>query len=116
MTIKEVMREDFLDFVYKPYELYKQVSMSDIEKMIDGEKITVELKFGRVNDGEYILERKKGTLYFYRKGYFGKAIIYSKNGIEAVISDRNFQKGLIKCHATGVIAHTESFPRFFAKN
>lgn len=78
MTIKEVMREDFLDFVYKPYELYKQVSMSDIEKMIDGEKITVELKFGRVNDGEYILERKKVRYIFIERVILEKPLSIPK--------------------------------------
>ena len=114
MTIKDIMREDFIDFIYKPLELDKQISMSDIEMMIDGDQITVNINFGRVDDGEYVLERKKGTLYFYRKGYFGKFIIYSNNGIEEVISARNFKKG--KFSASGALAHTEKFPRFFAKS
>lgn len=113
MTIKAIMQKDFIDFIYKPLKLHQQVSMSDIEMMSDGDRIPVVLNFGYAFDGEYVLERRKGTLYFFRDGYFGKYIIYSKKGIEEIITEKKFREG--KFSASGAVFHTEKFPRFFAK-
>lgn len=112
MTIKEMMWQEFKDSIYYPLGLGGQIWFSDIIAMCDGDKISVTLNLGKVDDGEYILERKKGTLYFYRAGHFGKILIYNKEGLVASLTEKQF----LKSRYTGAVAHTEKFPRFFAKN
>ena len=113
MTIKEMMWRYFKDTVYYPFELGNQVWFGDITSMSDGDKISVTLDLGKLDDGEYIIERKKGTLYFYRAGHFGKVLIYTKDGLIASLTENQFKKskGL-----SGALAYTKKFPRFFAKN
>lgn len=112
MTIKEMMWQEFKDSIYYPFGLGGQIWFGDIIAMCDGDRISVTLDLGKVDDGEYILERKKGTLYFYRAGHFGKILIYNKEGLVASLTEKQFKKNSVM----GAVSHTLKFPRFFAKN
>ena len=107
------MRKAFEDEVYRPLELGSQVWIGDITSMADGDKILIKLNFGKVDDGYYIIERKKGTLYFYRMGHFNKILIYKKGELIASLTKNQFKK---RKGLSGALSYTKRFPRFFAKN
>lgn len=109
-TYKELMREDFVDSLYRPL-LSKYVDWLDVICLCDGEKIEVNLNEGKIDDGIYYLERRNASLFFYRAGHFKKILIANKEGIFSFTSTQ-FKKAKI----SGCMITTQQWKRFFAKN
>lgn len=110
MTIKDLMRQDFEDSLYRPL-LSKYVNWLDVICLYDGEKIEVNLSEGKLDDGLYILERRGASLFFYREGHFKKILIVNNDGIFSY-TPKQFMKA--KCMTGGIIT-TRQWQRFFAK-
>lgn len=110
-TYKELMRQDFVDSLYRPL-LIKYVDWLDVISLYDGQKIEINLNDGKLDDGLYILERRGASLFFYRAGHFKRILIVNKDGIFSYTP-----KQFVKSNGiSGAILTTKQWKRFFAKN
>ncbi len=110
-TIKEFMRDDFYESLYKPL-LSKYVALLDIICLMDGERIEVNLNEGKIDDGLYYLERRNASLFFYRAGHFKKILIINNDGIFSYTPNQlKKAKGV-----SGGVIKTKQWQRFFAEN
>ncbi|MBQ9868809.1 MAG: hypothetical protein IJM32_04055 [Ruminococcus sp.] len=114
-TIKELMQDEFR-FLFNRLRLSEQVDWFDILLLNNRESITVKLDFGKVDDGEYVLERRGAKLCFYRKGYFNKILLYTQEGDLIACTPKTLNKAHKKVKTTAVEVSMKSYPRFFAAN
>ena len=113
MTIKESMQNEFR-ILYNRLRLSEQVDWFDILLLNNRESITVKLDFGKVDDGEYVLERRGAKLCFYRKGYYNKILLYTKEGDLIACTPKAQNKAYKEVKTSAVEVSMKSYPRFFA--
>ena len=113
MTIKELMQDEFR-FLYNRLRLSEQVDWFDILLLNNRESITVNLDFGKVDDGEYVIERRGAKLCFYRKGYFNKILLYTQEGDLIACTPKTLYKAHKKVKTSAVETSMKSYPRFYA--
>ena len=113
MTIKELMQDEFR-ILYNRLRLSEQVDWFDILLLNNRESITVKLDFGKVDDGEYVLERRGAKLFFYRKGFCNKILFYTADGELIACTAKTYKEALKKVKTPAVETSTKIYPRFFA--
>ena len=113
MTIKELMQDEFR-ILYNRLRLSEQVNWFDILLLNNRESITVNLRFGKIDDGEYVIERRGAKLCFYRKGYFNKVLLYTQEGDIIACTPKTLSKAVKKVKTSAVQTSMQSYPRFFA--
>ena len=115
MTIKELMQDEFR-ILYNRLRLSEQVDWFDILLLNNRESITVNLRFGKIDDGEYVIERRGAKLCFYRKGYFNKVLLYTQEGDIIAFTPKTRNKAYKEVKTSAVEVSMKSYPRFFATN